>query len=81
LKDRIFHIINKAAKAYKGIIPEDRYHEPYMSKEELRREMDVMSFYGYEEEGELIGVMGFQSLGGVASSGTPMCYPSTKGGG
>lgn len=62
-EDRIFHIINEAARAYKGIIPEDRYHEPYMSKEELCREMDVMSFYGYEKEGELIGVMGIQPLG------------------
>ncbi len=56
----IFGIINDSAKAYRGVIPEDRYHEPYMSLEELRGEMREMIFFGYEEAGKLLGVAGFQ---------------------
>lgn len=41
---------------YRGVIPEDRYHEPYMTVEELRREMSQMTFYGYVEEGRLLAV-------------------------
>ncbi|MFC2039221.1 GNAT family N-acetyltransferase [Chloroflexota bacterium] len=58
----IHEIINAAACAYKGIIPGDRYHEPYMPKEELKEELDGMSFFGWEEEGRLVGVMGFQPV-------------------
>ena len=47
------------------MIPEDCYHEPYMSRGELRREMNAMTFYGYEKENELVGVMGIQPLGDV----------------
>src|SRR5687768_5173297 len=57
----IYEIINDAASAYKGIIPEDRWHEPYMSKEELRRQMDDgVKFWGYFEDTQLAGVMGIQ---------------------
>lgn len=62
---RIFYIINEAAKAYEGVIPEDCYHEPYMPMEELLNEMKAMIFYGYEVNKELIGVMGLQPLGEV----------------
>ena len=58
----IWEIINEAARAYKGVIPSDRYHEPYMPKEELHREMKSMTFFGWQEEGRLIGVMGFQPV-------------------
>ena len=58
----IWEIINEAARAYKEVIPNDRYHEPYMPKEELRREMKIMTFFGWQEEGRLIGVMGFQPV-------------------
>ena len=58
----IYRIINEAAVAYKGVIPDDRYHEPYMPEEELLREMQSMTFFGWEEEGKLIGVMGFQPV-------------------
>jgi GNAT superfamily N-acetyltransferase len=61
-KAEIFKIINESAKAYKGIISEDRYHEPYMPLEELRREMSEMTFFGYEEEGKLLGVAGQQPV-------------------
>ena len=59
----IWAIINDGACAYKGIIPEDCWTEPYMSKNELRHEIDGgVAFWGYEESGKLIGVMGFQPI-------------------
>ncbi|MFC1872277.1 GNAT family N-acetyltransferase [Chloroflexota bacterium] len=61
----IWGIINKAAYAYKGVIPNDRYYEPYMPKEELLREMKSITFFGWHEERKLIGVMGFQTVGDV----------------
>ena len=61
----IYEIINQAAYAYKGIVPEDCYHEPYMSMEVLRHEVGSMTFFGWEEKGRLIGVMGFQPIKGV----------------
>ena len=60
--DRIYFIINKAAKAYEGIIPADRYHQPYMPREELEREMKRMTFFGWEVNGELVGVIGFEPV-------------------
>lgn len=62
----IFEIINDAAQAYKGIIPENCWHEPYMPIEELKREIDTgIVFWGLERKGELVGVMGFQDKGDV----------------
>lgn len=61
----IYEIINQAAYAYKGIIPEDCYHEPYMSMETLRHETGSMTFFGWEEDGRLVGVMGFQPIKGI----------------
>jgi len=62
----IYSIINDAAQAYKGVIPEDCWHEPYMPGEELEHEIaDGVDFWGYEEDGELIGVMGIQDVGDV----------------
>ena len=58
--ERIYFIINEAAKAYEGVIPADCYHQPYMSMGELEQEMERMSFFGWEENGELVGVMGFE---------------------
>jgi GNAT superfamily N-acetyltransferase len=59
-------IINDAALAYKGVIPEDRWHEPYMPIGELGHEMDDgVEFWGYEKAGNLIGVMGLQDKGDV----------------
>jgi N-acetylglutamate synthase-like GNAT family acetyltransferase len=61
--DSIYEIINDAAQAYKGIIPEDRYKVPYMSKEHLRHEIDSgVMFWVYENEGRLMGVMGIQDV-------------------
>jgi len=64
-ENAIWGIINEAAKAYKGAIPDDCYHEPYMSREELRSEMKNMTFFGWYERGGLVGVMGFQPVKGV----------------
>lgn len=61
--ETIYEIINESAQAYKGVIPYDRWKEPYMSEEELRHEInDGVVFWGYEEDGELIGVMGIQDV-------------------
>ncbi len=64
-KNRLYFIINEAAKAYKDKIPPDRYHEPYMSMKELEREMKRITFYGWEEGGELIGLMGIERVNDV----------------
>jgi N-acetylglutamate synthase-like GNAT family acetyltransferase len=61
--DVIFEIVNDAAQAYKGVIPGDRWHEPYMPQSYLRNEMHAgVMFWGYEENGELLGVMGIQDV-------------------
>ncbi len=61
--ETIYSIINDAARAYKGVIPADCWKEPYMSREYLRHEIEAgVVFWGYEEEGELMGVMGIQDI-------------------
>lgn len=61
--DAILAIINDGAQAYKGVIPGDCWKEPYMSAQELRREIDDgIIFWGYEAQGDLIGVMGIQQV-------------------
>jgi GNAT superfamily N-acetyltransferase len=56
-------VINDGADAYQGVIPEDRWRQPYMTSEELHHEMeDGVVFWGYEESGDLIGVMGLQQV-------------------
>jgi GNAT superfamily N-acetyltransferase len=61
-RDRIYFIINEAAKVYESVIPADCYHQPYMPLAELREEMKRMTFYGWEERGELVGVMGIEPV-------------------
>jgi GNAT superfamily N-acetyltransferase len=59
----ILEIVNAAAEAYRGVIPADRWHEPYMPAEELDGELAAgVAFWGYEDDGELIGVMGIQPV-------------------
>ena len=61
--EAIYSIINDAATTYRGVIPADRWKEPYMPQEELRHEMENgVVFWGYEEKGELSGVMGIQDV-------------------
>jgi len=65
-REAILAIVNAAAEAYRGVIPADRWHEPYMSSEELAGEIDAgIEFWGYEENGELVGVIGIQPLSDV----------------
>jgi len=59
---RMHLIINEAAKIYEGVIPNDCYHQPYMPMEELQQETKRMTFFGYEVNGELVGIMGFQPI-------------------
>lgn len=59
---RVCEIINDAASAYKGAIPDDCWREPYMPLDELRQEAAAMDFYGYAEGGRLLGVAGYQPL-------------------
>lgn len=57
----ILKIINKAAQIFKGVIPDDRWKEPYMSKEELKKEInDGVKFFGWKENKTMVGVMGIQ---------------------
>jgi GNAT superfamily N-acetyltransferase len=64
--DTMYEIINDAAGAYRGIIPEDCWHEPYMSRMELQKEIDDgVVFWGNWTDGRLTGIMGIQDKGDV----------------
>jgi GNAT superfamily N-acetyltransferase len=59
----VLAIVNAAAQAYRGVIPADRWHDPYMGAPELAQEIaGGVRFWGYEDDGELVGVMGIQSV-------------------
>jgi GNAT superfamily N-acetyltransferase len=59
----ILAIVNDAAEVYRGVIPADRWHEPYMPANELDSELAAgVVFWGYEENGELLGIMGIQRV-------------------
>jgi GNAT superfamily N-acetyltransferase len=59
----ILAIVNAAAEAYRGVIPPDRWHEPYMPAAELDAEIAAgVAFSGYEDGGELLGIMGIQPV-------------------
>jgi len=65
--DAIWEVINDGARAYKGIIPEDCWHDPYMGRGELKGEIDAgVIFFGWFREDSLLGVMGLQDKGEVA---------------
>ncbi len=59
---RMHLIINKAAEMYEGIIPADRYRQPYMPMDELTGEMKRAIFFGWEVKGELVGIMGMEPI-------------------
>jgi GNAT superfamily N-acetyltransferase len=62
-RSAILAIVNAAAVAYRGVIPADRWHEPYMPAAELDGEIDAgVAFWGYEADGALVGVMGIQPV-------------------
>lgn len=59
----VLSIVNSAAVAYRGVIPDDCWHEPYMTMTDLGRDIvDGLEIWGYERGGELIGVMGIQPM-------------------
>ena len=60
--DRIYEVINEAAGAYEGAIPADCYHQPYMPMDELEREAGRITFYGWEEDGQMLGVVGYEPI-------------------
>jgi uncharacterized protein len=61
-RDEIYPVVNDAASRYKGVIPDDRYHEPYMPMEELMDEMKRIRFYGWRKDMKLLGVMGRERI-------------------
>jgi N-acetylglutamate synthase-like GNAT family acetyltransferase len=62
----IYEIINEAAIVYRGVIPDDMWHEPYMTKDELKAQIDQgVQFWNYSEHREILGVMGIQFKGDV----------------
>jgi GNAT superfamily N-acetyltransferase len=62
----MLNVVNDAAQAYKGVIPEDRWKEPYLPTEELRKEIESgVEFYGWKEDNVLVAVMGIQLVNDV----------------
>ena len=73
-------IINEAAQIYRGAIPEDCWHDPYMSQTELTREIAAgVSFWGCEEFGHLLGVMGLQRVQDVTLIRHAYVHPAHQG--
>ena len=80
--EQIFSVINQAAQAYRGVIPGDRWHEPYMPREQLESEIARgVVFWVAEEDGRLLGVMGIQERGDVALVRHAYVLTSTQRGG
>lgn len=64
--EEIYNIINDAASAYRGVIPEDRWHDPYMPEQELRKQIEEgVEFWCYKEDETILAVMGIQFKGDV----------------
>lgn len=78
----MLEIVNAAAEAYRGVIPDDMWHEPYMDREELDAEIAAgVEFWGYESGGDLVGVMGIQAVDDVALIRHAYVRPESQGGG
>jgi GNAT superfamily N-acetyltransferase len=76
----ILAIVNAAAEAYRGVIPPDRWHDPYMDAEELRREIDSgVAFSACAIEGDVVGVMGIQRVRNVDLVRHAYVLPSSQG--
>jgi GNAT superfamily N-acetyltransferase len=81
-RDAILRIVNAAAEAYRGVIPADRWREPYMPAEELDAEIAAeVAFWGYEAEGVLVGVMGIQEVDDVDLIRHAYVLPERQGSG
>jgi GNAT superfamily N-acetyltransferase len=76
----ILAIVNAAAEAYRGVIPADRWHEPYMPASELDGEITAgVEFWGYEVDGELLGIMGIQPVRDVDLIRHAYVSPASQG--
>lgn len=76
----VLAIVNTAAEAYRGVIPADRWHEPYMPREELDGEIAAgVVFWGHEQDGRLVGVMGLQSVRDVDLIRHAYVLPESQG--
>ena len=76
---QLLAIINEAAQAYRGIIPADRWHDPYMPEQELQHEIGSgVTFWVAEEDNRLLGVMGLQDKGAVALIRHAYVAPTTQ---
>jgi GNAT superfamily N-acetyltransferase len=81
-RDGILSIINAAAEAYRGVIPADRWHEPYMPGEEFDRERAAgVVFWGYQDRGRLAGIMGLQDVRDVTLIRHAYVAPARQRGG
>jgi enamine deaminase RidA (YjgF/YER057c/UK114 family)/GNAT superfamily N-acetyltransferase len=76
---RILAVVNDAAQAYRGVIPADQWHEPYMPLDQLEREIaQGVVFWVAEEDSRLLGVMGMQDKGAVALVRHAYVVPATQ---
>ena len=81
-RDAILSVINAAAEAYRGVIPADRWHDPYMNRDELDRECaSGVVFWGYQDRGRLAGVMGSQDMREVNLIRHAYVVPASQRGG
>ncbi len=81
-RDAVLEIVNAAAEAYRGVIPADRWQEPYMPAAEFDGEIaSGVTFWGYEAEGALVGVMGIQAVDDVDLIRHAYVLPQSQGGG
>ena len=79
-RETILEIVNAAAEAYRGVIPDDCWHEPYMPAGELAGEIAAgVEFWGYETDGELAGVMGIQPVRDVVLIRHAYVLPARQG--
>jgi GNAT superfamily N-acetyltransferase len=79
-REEIFDIVNAAAEAYRGVIPADRWHEPYMPMQELDAEIAAgVEFWGYEDGGALLGIMGIQPVRDVNLIRHAYVVPDSQG--
>jgi GNAT superfamily N-acetyltransferase len=79
-REEIFGIVNAAAEAYRGVIPADRWHEPYMPHEELDAEIAAgVAFWGYEDCGKVVGIMGIQDVGDLDLIRHAYVLPASQG--
>ena len=75
---RVLAIVNAAAEAYRGVIPADRWHEPYMGAQELEAEIAEGVRFWVAEQGEILGAMGIQDRGDVTLVRHAYVAPGTQ---